>query len=147
MKTLGIIGGVGPESTIEYYRRIMAAYRERSPDHGAASIVINSIDNKKQLGFVERGALNELTEYLVGEIERLSRASADIGLIAANTPHLVFDAVQERSPIPLISIVGATCAAAKAAGLKRLALFGTRFTMQATLPGRFLTCSNRARGP
>ncbi len=66
------------------------------------------------------------------EIERLARAGADFALIAANTPHLVFDEVQRRSSIPMLSIVEATCDAAAAAGLRRLALFGTRFTMQAS---------------
>ena len=60
------------------------------------------------------------------------RAGADFGLIAANTPHIVFEDVAPKSPIPLISIVEATCTAAKAQKLKRLALFGTRYTMQAT---------------
>ena len=61
MRTLGIIGGTGPESTIEYYRRIIAAYRERTTS-GAAPIIINSIDLNKKLALVERGALVELTD-------------------------------------------------------------------------------------
>jgi aspartate racemase len=68
---------------------------------------------------------------LLAGIAKLARAGADFGLIAANTPHIVFDDVAPKSPIPLISIVGVTCAAAKARNLKRLALFGTRYTMQA----------------
>jgi aspartate racemase len=74
-----------------------------------------------------------VTEYLIGEVQKLARAGADLGLLASNTPHVVFDETSRRSPIPLISIVEATCEAAKATGLKRLGLFGTRFTMQ----GRF----------
>ena len=64
-------------------------------------------------------------------MERLARAGADFGLLAANTPHLVFDALQERSSIPLLSIVDATCRAAKARGLRRVGLLGTRYTMSA----------------
>jgi aspartate racemase len=69
---------------------------------------------------------------LLEGIGKLARSGADFGLISANTPHIVFDDVAPKSPIPLISIVEATCAAAKARKLKRLALFGTRYTMQAT---------------
>lgn len=133
MKTLGIVGGIAPESTIEYYRLLMASYRERKPDGSAPSIVIDSIDLKKLLDLTAAGDLAGLTAYLVGEVRLLARAGADLALLAANTPHIVFDEVLRQSPIPLVSIVEATCAAAKALGLKKLALFGTRFTMQ----GRF----------
>jgi len=133
MKTIGIIGGLGPESTIEYYRLIIASYVERIPDGSYPSIIINSIDLKKLLEMVAANELAKLTEYLVSEIQRLARAGAECGLVAANTPHIVFDEVRRQSPIPLISIVEATCDAAKALGLRKLGLFGARFTMQ----GRF----------
>ncbi|MDP9291290.1 MAG: amino acid racemase [Verrucomicrobiota bacterium] len=131
MKTLGIIGGTGPESTIEYYRRLVAAYRARSPDSRAASIIINSIDNKTLLDLVGGNELAQLADYLASEVERLACAGAGLALLAANTPHLVFDEVQRRAGIPMLSIVEAACEAAVGAGLQRLALFGTRFTMQA----------------
>ena len=70
---------------------------------------------------------------------KLARACADFGLISANTPHIVFEEVASKSPIPLISIVEATCAAAKARKLKRLALLGTRFTMQGTFYSKVFT--------
>jgi aspartate racemase len=73
-----------------------------------------------------------MADYLLEEIGKLARAGANFGLISANTPHIVFDEVASKSPIPLISIVEATCTAAKALKLRRLALFGTRFTMQGT---------------
>ena len=132
MKTLGIIGGIGPESTIEYYRRIHALYRQRIPDGSAPSIIINSIDNKKLLDLATRADLSGLAGYLTTEVEKLARAGAAFGLLAANTPHLVFDFVAQHSSIPLISIVAATCAAAKTRGLTRLGLLGTRFTMESS---------------
>jgi aspartate racemase len=132
MKTLGIIGGVGPESTIEYYQNIIALYRERQHDGSYPQFIINSIDLKKGLDFMAANDLAGMAGYLLEEIPKLARAGADFGLIAANTPHIVFDDVAPRSPIPLISIVEATCAAAKTRKLKRLALFGTRYTMQGT---------------
>ena len=130
MKTLGIIGGVGPESTIDYYRAIIALYRERKIDGSYPPLIINSIDLKKVVDLITRNDLKGAANYLLDEILKLARASADFGLIAANTPHIVFDEVQSQSPIPLISIVETTYAAAKARALKRLALVGTRFTMQ-----------------
>jgi aspartate racemase len=131
MKTLGIIGGTGPETTVEYYRRLIVAYRERSPEGHAPSLLINSIDSKKLVDLVTANELTQMADYLVEEVARLARAGAGLALIAANTPHLVFDEVQSRSPIPMLSIVTATRDAAAAAGYRRLALFGTRFTMQA----------------
>jgi aspartate racemase len=133
MKTIGIIGGLGPESTIEYYRSIIAAYIERIRDGSSPSILINSIDLKKVLELVAANELARLTAYLVSEIQRLARAGAGCGLVAANTPHIVFDELRRQSPIPLISIVEVTCEAAKGLGLRKLGLFGARFTMQ----GRF----------
>src|SRR4051794_13111192 len=133
MKTLGIIGGTGPESTIEYYRRLIDGFRARKPDSGQPPIVINSIDNKQLVAWFTAGELGKVTDFLVPEIERLERAGAAFALIAANTPHLVFAQLLPRVGIPLLSIVEATADAAVAAGLRRLALFGTRFTMQAPL--------------
>jgi aspartate racemase len=132
MKVLGIIGGLGPESTIDYYGRIIALYRERTGDGSYPQFVINSINMKKGLDFMEANDLAGMADYLIGEIGKLAQAGAAFGLISANTPHIVFHDVASRSPIPLISIVEATCAEAKARKLERLALFGTRYTMQAT---------------
>jgi aspartate racemase len=131
MKTLGMIGGVGPESTIDYYKNIIATYRARKPDGHYPQFVINSIDLQKGIDFLEADDLAGMADFLLSEIEQLPRAGADFGIIAANTPHIVFDEVATKSPIPFISIVEASCAYAKSRGMKRLALFGTRYTMQA----------------
>jgi len=132
MKTLGIIGGLGPESTIDYYRKIIALYRDRTGDGSYPQFIINSINLKKGLDFMDANNLPGMADYLVAEIGKLARAGATFGLISANTPHIVYDEVVSKAPIPLISIVEATSVEAKARKLKRLALFGTRYTMQAT---------------
>jgi aspartate racemase len=124
-----MIGGVGPESTIDYYKNIIRLYRERVSDDTYPEFFINSIDLNKVRGPVTANDLPRLANNLLPEIEKLARAGADFGLIAANTPHIAFDLIAPRAAIPLISIVEATCAAAKARQLKRVALFGTRFTM------------------
>jgi|SRR5882724_448910 len=130
MNTLGIIGGLGPESTIDYYQKIIALYRERTGDGSYPEFIIASVNLKKGLDFMDANDLAGMADYLLEGIGKLARAGADFGLISANTPHIVFDEVASKSPIPLISIVEATSAAAKARNLKRLALFGTRYTMQ-----------------
>ena len=132
MKTLGIIGGLGPESTIDYYGKIIALYRERTRDGSYPQFIINSINMKKGLDFMEANNLAGMANYLLEELGKLARAGATFGVISANTPHIVFDEVASKSPISLISIVEATCAAAQARKLKRLALLGTRYTMRAT---------------
>lgn len=131
MKTLGIVGGIGPESTIEYYRFILDGYRQRMTDGRAPHIIIDSIDVNRAIAMLNANDLAGVAAYLGEAVERLGRAGADVALMAANTPHIVFDDVQRRSPIPLISIVQATCDHAKHLGLKRLALVGTGFTMRA----------------
>ncbi len=133
MKTVGIVGGIAPESTIDYYRSIIAAYRERKQDGHYPTILINSIDMTKMLDLIGVNALPTVTAYLLDEVKKLARAGADFGLLSSNTPHIVFDEIQKQSPIPLISIVETACDAAKKLGLTRVGLFGTRFTMR----GRF----------
>jgi aspartate racemase len=128
-----MIGGTGPESTVEYYRRLIATYHARVSESGAPPIIINSVDNKNLVKWFTAGELARVIDFLAAEIERLARAGADFALIAAVTPHLGFDNLQQRANIPLLSIVEATADAATKAGLRRLALFGTRFTMQAAL--------------
>jgi len=130
-KTVGIIGGVGPESTIDYYRLIIGEYQKQKPDGSYPPIIINSINLQKMVGFLEANDLASLTAALVDEIGKLARAGADFGVLSSNTPHIVFDELSRQSPIPLISIVRATCEAAKSLDLKKLGLFGSGFTMRA----------------
>lgn len=129
MKIIGMIGGIGPESTIDYYRRLLDGAQKRNPGGPSLQIIINSIDLQKGLALLEANQLSELTEYIAPEVMRLRDAGAEFGFLAANSPHIVFGDIARRSPIPLVSIVEATCAEAKARGFKKLGLFGTRFTM------------------
>ena len=131
MKTLGIVGGIGPESTIEYYRFILDGCRQRVTDGRAPHIIIDSIDVNLAIAMLDANDHAGVAAYLGEAVERLARAGADIALMAANTPHIVFDDVQRRSPIPLISIVQAACDYAQRLGSRRLALLGTGFTMRA----------------
>ena len=129
MKTVGVIGGVGPESTIEYYRFIIEAYRRQKPDGSYPSIIINSVDVNKYVGLATANRFDKFADDLVVEIERLARAGADFAALAANTPHIVFDELCKRSRIPLVSIIEATRDKALSLEMKKIGLFGTRFTM------------------
>src|ERR1051325_3811746 len=133
MKTVGIVGGIGPESTIEYYRFIIEGYRDRKADGSYPGIVINSVDLHRLIAWINAGELGPFADYLVAAVERLARAGADFAILAANTAHIVFEDVRERVPIPLLSIVDAARDKTLALGLQRPGLLGTRFTMQ----GRF----------
>ena len=133
MKTVGIIGGIGPESTVEYYQYIIAGYRERKNDGSYPSIVINSVDLDRLVKWINADEMGPFTNYLVAEVERLERANVDFAVFAANTAHIVFDEIRARTSLPLISIVEATCDKVQALGLRRPGLFGTGFTMR----GRF----------
>jgi aspartate racemase len=124
MTRVGLVGGIGPESTIDYYRLLIAA--------GRTAIVIDSIDVARLVGWMTRNELPPAADYLVASLQRLAAAGAEVAIICANTPHIVFDEVQHRSPIPLVSIVEAVGDHVAALGLRRAALFGTRFTMQAS---------------
>ena len=130
MNTAGIIGGIGPESTIEYYRMIISSYLERERQGNYPEILINSINMKKMLDLIGDKKLGEVTDYLVAEIHKLAKAGAEFALLASNTPHIVFNQINQVSPIPLISIVEVTCEKAHEMGLARVGLFGTKFTMQ-----------------
>lgn len=130
MKTVGIVGGLGPESTIDYYRRLLEAW-ERADPTTAPSIVIDSLDARRALRLVASD-LPALTEYLLASLHRLAGARVHFAAMTANTAHIVFDELAARSPVPLLSIVEVCAQEAQRRGLRRLALLGTRFTMDAS---------------
>ena len=130
MVSIGLIGGIGPESTIDYYRLFIKLYQKHAPDGSYPPLLINSINMTGMLKFLEENDLSGLVSYLAKEVQRLADAGATLALMASNTPHIVFDDLQSISPIPLISIVETACHAATNEGMKRVGLFGTRFTMQ-----------------
>jgi aspartate racemase len=147
MQTIvGLVGGLGPEATIDYYRRILAAWEQRLPG-SAPPIVIDSLDVTRvlRLAASDRAAL---AEYVLGSVRRLEAAGAHFAVITSNTTHVVFDDVAARCSIPLISIVEACADEAARRRLKRCALIGARFTMEgAALPGGICAARTGDRGP
>jgi aspartate racemase len=130
MKCVGIVGGIAPESTVDYYRRIIALHAERAGSN--PRIIINSIDMVPMVGHVAAGRREALVDLLVEEVAALARAGADFAVLSSNTPHIAFDDLRPRAPLPMISIVEAAADAAAARSIKRAGLFGSGFTMRST---------------
>lgn len=129
MSRVGIVGGLGPESTIDYYRRIIAVWQEHDPA-SSPPILIDSLDVDRGIELVRHDRAG-LVEYLLESLERLHRAGCDFAALAANTPHIVFDELAARTPLPLLSIVEVCADEASRRGLARVGLLGTGFTMGA----------------
>ena len=129
MALFGLLGGIAPESTIDYYRQIIALFRERDAEGRHPTLLIDSLDLQQTLTLLGQRRYDELADVLTREVARMERAGAAFAAIASNTVHVVFDEVVRRSTLPLLGIVEVAAAAASRAGLRRLALFGTRFLM------------------
>jgi len=128
-RIIGIVGGLSPESTTVYYEHIVREYRRRFGDHSYPEIVIYSVNFQRFIDWMRDERWDLVAEGLAEAVERLGRAGADFALIASNTVHIVFDEVQRRSTIPLVSIIDATAEAIEREGLRRVGLLGTLFTM------------------
>lgn len=132
MKKIGIIGGLGPEATIDYYKTIIDYFNEANKNQqpGYPEIVIYSVDIWRLLDYFNAKQFSEGANYLANCIHDLEKAGAQFAVLSANTPHLVFEEVQSQVNIPLISIVESCAKRAQEMKLKRCLLLGTRFTMQ-----------------
>ena len=129
MKQVGIIGGIGPESSIEYYRLIIKRFQDRLGTRDYPEMLIHSINMTEMLDYVFNNQLDKLVDFLVDKINILESSGVDFGAIASNTPHIVFDRLAERTAIPLISIVEETCKEINHKKIQRVGLFGTKSTM------------------
>lgn len=132
MRTIGLVGGMTPESTKEYYERIIARARERRRDPDPLRnpvVVVYSLDLAELAAHQRAGDTGEVVELLVDAVERLRAAGAEVGALTANTPHAYLAEVVRRTALPLVSIVDATRDAAAAIGARRVLLLGTGTTM------------------
>lgn len=130
MKKLGLIGGFGPESTIPYYHDIVYGVQERVGENIFPEITIESLNVFKLLELCKKEEYEAVTEYIMKGINHLIAAEVDFIAISANTPHIVFDELKKRTPIPMISIIEATCNEAKRKNMSTIGLLGTVFTME-----------------
>jgi aspartate racemase len=132
-RILGIVGGVGPESTIDYYRRLVAGWRRRRPDGSFPRVIIDSIEAGSTMRALGEGDF-DLVGRAVGEaLGQLAAAGCGSALISSNATHLAFDRIQPPSPLPMLHIVDAALGAARAAGHRRLGIIGTRFVTRSRL--------------
>lgn len=125
-RILGLIGGIGPESTLDYYRRLVDGWHARRGPGSHPPVVIVSIDSGPLIGPLVAGDLAPMTAAIADATDRLAAAGAGLALIGSVASHAVFDVVAARSPIPMLSIVEATCRATIALGAHHPAIFGTR---------------------
>lgn len=129
MKKLGLVGGMGPESTIPYYHDIVYGVQDKVGKDFFPSLTIESVNVFEVLSLCKQQKYNELTYYLMKAINNLVGSGADFVALSANTPHIVFDKLQEKSAVPLVSIIEATRDEAIRLNKRKLGLLGTIFTM------------------
>lgn len=130
MKTIGLIGGMSWESSLEYYRIINETVKEKLGGLRSARIVMYSFDFEDVAKLQHKGRWDEATELIIKTAQRLEKAGAELLVICTNTMHIVADEVQRDIKVPLLHIVDATAEEIKAKGLKKIGLLGTRFTME-----------------
>lgn len=139
MKTIGLIGGMSWESSIEYYRIINELTRKHFGGLHSAKCVMFSYDFDEIAGAQRRGDWDGLTDLLSSTARDLKSSGADLVLICTNTMHLIADDVQSRADIPVLHIADATGRRIDEKGLKRVALLGTRYTMESDFYRKRLT--------
>ncbi len=125
MKKIGIIAGIGPESSIVYYRLIIKVFQEKLKTNACPEIIMFSVDFNRVLDYVLNDKLEELTGFLARRIKVLEKAGVDYGLMASNTTHLVFDKLESQVQIPLINIIEETFIEIYKSKIKKVGLFGT----------------------
>ncbi|QNM06367.1 aspartate/glutamate racemase family protein [Qiania dongpingensis] len=131
-RKLGLVGGMGPESTILYYHGIVYETQKRAGRQMFPDLLIESVNVFEVLECCQRKEYEKLTCYLLRAIENLASGGAEFAALSANTAHIVFDELKKRSPIPLVSIVEAACEEAERRELTKIGLLGTKFTMEGT---------------
>jgi aspartate racemase len=131
-QTLGLIGGLGVRAGIYYYEKLAQAHESRN---AALRMFLAHADVRKCMGHVGAGETRELAEYLSGLIQSLARAGAQVAVIPAVTPHICIEELTGLSPIPLVSILRALNEGLEARTVQRVALFGTRYTIESGLFG------------
>jgi len=130
MKTIGLIGGMSWESSIEYYRIINETVREKLGGLHSAKSVMVSVDFADIETLQIQGRWDEATHLMVEAARHVEKGGADFVLICTNTMHRMAEDVQEQIAIPLMHIADATAEKIKERELQKIGLLGTRFTME-----------------
>jgi len=141
MKVIGLIGGMSWESTAEYYRIINETVKGRLGGHHSAKILLYSVNFSELVTLQQEGRWEEATEFICEAAMRVEQGGADCILICTNTMHKMAAEVQRAVTIPLLHIADATAMEIKKRGIGRVALLGTKYTME----GEFYKERLRAR--
>jgi aspartate racemase len=136
MKKIGIIGGASAESTIDYYKYITTEYIKKYGDYAYPQILINSISFQKYVDFMKKNDFYSLSELLLNEGLRLQNAGVDFIIIATNTFHLFIEELRGQLSIPILSIIDSVKKEIQKDNLKKVALLGTKLTMDFNLYGK-----------
>ena len=132
MKRIGILGGMSYESTLKYYSLILQKYFEKFNDYQYPEIVIFSLNFQKLIDYELGDDREKYIEYLMSGIKSLEKSGVNFIIMAANSPHAVFEELNNLSNIPILSIVKATIKKAKHENMEKLLLLGIKFTMQSS---------------
>ncbi len=137
-RILGVVGGTGPESTVDYYRLLVAIWQERAPEPSYPRVIINSLNGPRVFAALAAGTYDKVAVEISPALEELAAAGVGTVLVASNAGHLAFEEYAPHSPVPLIHIADAAREAAIAGGMGRVALIGTRYVVEASMyPDRF----------
>lgn len=139
MKTMGLIGGMSWESTLEYYRIINETVRLRLGGLHSAPCLLHSLDFAQIEAHQHRGEWDRLADILVASAKALRQAGADFIVICTNTMHVMAPAIEQRAGIEVVHIAVAAGEAIAARNLKKVGLLGTRFTMEGSFYREILT--------
>lgn len=130
MKTIGLIGGMSWESSLEYYRIINETTKEKLGGLHSARCILYSVDFAEIEALQHQDRWEEAAQLMAATGQSLERAGADFIVLCTNTMHKLADEIQANTRIPFLHIADATAQRIKAAGLRKIGLLGTRFTME-----------------
>lgn len=132
MNKIGLVGGIGPESTISYYRQIVHGVKDKMGENILPKLSIETLSAFDVFSFCKENRYDDLAAYVLEAVNNLAAAGAKYAALTGNTPNVVFDQVKAKSPIPLVSAIDATLEVAKVRNVKKIGLLGTIFTMRST---------------
>jgi aspartate racemase len=128
-RTIGIVGGLGPEGTVHYYRKLVELLAAIPLEEERPGLAVAHVWIDRFASLLRRGEEDEIVALLGGALERLHRAGADVALVAAVTPHKFLDRLRKDSPVPIVDLVEATRRALVSARFRTVGLLGTRTTL------------------
>lgn len=129
-KHIGIVGGLSPESTTEYYRIITREYNKKAGGLNFPEMTIRSLNMREIVDLFNQDRWDEMADIIVSAIHDLQRAGADFAAVATNTPHNAYERIREKSPLYVLSIMDATAREIQKGGYKKVGLLGTKQTME-----------------